>query len=363
MDFDGSITAPSISRQLYYKTSETCAGMPLRRAARKTKQRGMTCQGNRLLVYLPPTERAHSLAWMIRAAAGRNCVESGALANALFRYTLPRRTGLSTAARGPCMQVGLGDDMRFQTAITEALSLEPSRRSLSPSHKECLFSALDTFKIGVAVFDRRLRYTAVSRTLAEFTRLPVEAHPGKPMDEVVDGSLVNDIAALLEHVFSTGQPLPNLQRSGRLLTRPGQLLHWLSYYFPLVDSRQRVVEVGIMGVELGSHSVSEVSCDPATPPAKQKDTHKSDHTLNPDSVNQSEVANSRQTAIALSDREQQVLRLLAEGKSNKEISPILAISVKTVETYRSRLMLKLRAPSLIQLVHYAIRHNLVDLQG
>ncbi len=82
-----------------------------------------------------------------------------------------------------------------------------------------------------------------------------------------------------------------------------------------------------------------------------------------DARDHSEFADPLQTAVILSSREEQVLRLLAEGKSNKEISPILAISVKTVETYRSRLMLKLRAPSLIHLVHYAIRHNLVDLQA
>jgi DNA-binding CsgD family transcriptional regulator len=253
--------------------------------------------------------------------------------------------------------------MRLRTAITEALSLEPNRRGLLRSHKECLFSALDNFKIGVALCDRRLRYTSVSRALSEFTKIPVEAHRGKPMQEVIQGPLVNEAASLLEHVFSTGQPLPNLRRSGRLLTRPGQHLNWLSYYFPLVDSRRRVVEVGIMVLELNSTSMSQVSIDPVTPRAKQDGPHKSGRLLHPDFASHVEFANPHDIAIVLSSREKQVLRLLAEGKSNKEISPILGISVKTVETYRSRLMLKLRAPSLIHLVHYAIRHNLVDLQA
>src|ERR1700677_262977 len=101
------------------------------------------------------------------------------------------------------MPAEAGDDMRLRETMSAALSLEPNRLSLNRSHKECLFSALDNFKIGVAVIDRRLRYTAVSRALAEFTRLPVEAHRGKPMHEVLDGALAKEAAPLLEDVFST----------------------------------------------------------------------------------------------------------------------------------------------------------------
>lgn len=74
-----------------------------------------------------------------------------------------------------------------------------------------------------------------------------------------------------------------------------------------------------------------------------------------------ELTQSRKSS-RLSGREQDVLRLLAVGKCNKEISTILKISVKTVETYRARVMLKTRASSLAHLVHYAIRHGIVEIQ-
>jgi DNA-binding NarL/FixJ family response regulator len=64
----------------------------------------------------------------------------------------------------------------------------------------------------------------------------------------------------------------------------------------------------------------------------------------------------------LSGRETDVLRLLATGKSNKEISTILSISTKTVETYRFRVMLKVNASCLVDLVHYAISHQIVELR-
>jgi DNA-binding NarL/FixJ family response regulator len=63
----------------------------------------------------------------------------------------------------------------------------------------------------------------------------------------------------------------------------------------------------------------------------------------------------------LTDRELQILQYLATGKSNKETAVALCISVKTVETYRSRIMLKLDAHSMSDLIHFAIRHKVVEV--
>jgi len=63
----------------------------------------------------------------------------------------------------------------------------------------------------------------------------------------------------------------------------------------------------------------------------------------------------------LSPRELQIMRLLAAGRSNRQIAFILAISVKTVETHRSRVMRKLKLDSLVSLVHYAVRHGIIHV--
>jgi DNA-binding NarL/FixJ family response regulator len=62
----------------------------------------------------------------------------------------------------------------------------------------------------------------------------------------------------------------------------------------------------------------------------------------------------------LTPREREVLQLLAEGKSNKEIGTLLSISTKTAETHRARLMSKLHVHSIADLVRYAIRNQIVD---
>jgi DNA-binding CsgD family transcriptional regulator len=65
-------------------------------------------------------------------------------------------------------------------------------------------------------------------------------------------------------------------------------------------------------------------------------------------------------AVSPSPREREVLRFLADGKSNKEIGSILDISTRTVECYRARIMLKLDLHSTAALVRYAIRNNIVE---
>jgi DNA-binding NarL/FixJ family response regulator len=63
---------------------------------------------------------------------------------------------------------------------------------------------------------------------------------------------------------------------------------------------------------------------------------------------------------ALSDREYQVLRLIASGKTVSEIASEIALSVKTVSTYRARILEKMKMRTNAELVSYAIRNHLVD---
>lgn len=62
----------------------------------------------------------------------------------------------------------------------------------------------------------------------------------------------------------------------------------------------------------------------------------------------------------LSEREQEVLELVALGHTNKEIAQKLFLSVKTVETYKARLMEKLNLRSRAALVRFALKHGLLD---
>jgi two-component system, NarL family, response regulator NreC len=65
-------------------------------------------------------------------------------------------------------------------------------------------------------------------------------------------------------------------------------------------------------------------------------------------------------ADPLSDREREVLRLLALGHTNQEIAKMLYISVRTAETHRAHIMQKLRLSTRAELVRYALEHGLLE---
>jgi two-component system response regulator NreC len=64
----------------------------------------------------------------------------------------------------------------------------------------------------------------------------------------------------------------------------------------------------------------------------------------------------------LSEREREVLRLLALGHTNQEIAKMLYLSVRTVETHRAHIMQKLRLTTRAELVRFAIDHGLLEEQ-
>lgn len=63
----------------------------------------------------------------------------------------------------------------------------------------------------------------------------------------------------------------------------------------------------------------------------------------------------------LSARERQIVQLLAEGHSNKEVARLLHISVKTAETHRSNIMRKMAFDSLADLIRYAVRNKIIEV--
>ena len=70
--------------------------------------------------------------------------------------------------------------------------------------------------------------------------------------------------------------------------------------------------------------------------------------------------NNRKNGLRLTARQKQILQLLAEGKSSKEVAVALNISVKTAETHRANIMRRLDCHSVTELVRYAIRNHIIE---
>jgi len=69
---------------------------------------------------------------------------------------------------------------------------------------------------------------------------------------------------------------------------------------------------------------------------------------------------TRKNGLRLTARQKQILQLLAEGKSSKEVAVALNISVKTAETHRANIMRRLDCHSVTELVRYAIRNHIIE---
>jgi DNA-binding NarL/FixJ family response regulator len=68
----------------------------------------------------------------------------------------------------------------------------------------------------------------------------------------------------------------------------------------------------------------------------------------------------RSPSSMLTTRQREIVQLLAEGKSSKQVATLLCISTKTVETHRATIMRKLGLNSVVELVRYAIRNHIIN---
>jgi len=192
--------------------------------------------------------------------------------------------------------------------------------------QESLAALLGSSTVGVAVCDRQLRFQGINQALATMNGVPARAHIGKKLHQIL-GSVACRLAPAFEQVFETGKPFSNFKLAAQLPAR-SEIGHWIEDYYPIRSTLGKVVQVGVIVVEV-----------PATQYISQALPH---------------VAKNQ-----LSCRERQVIRFLAEGKSNKEMAAVLGISIRTVETYRARMMLKLGLRSIVEVARYAVLNSII----
>jgi DNA-binding NarL/FixJ family response regulator len=90
-------------------------------------------------------------------------------------------------------------------------------------------------------------------------------------------------------------------------------------------------------------------------------TNKVSEILFADIVNRATpAANGKRAGQRLSGREREIVQLLAEGGSNKEVAAKLGISVRTAETHRASVLRKLGLDSIASVVRYAIRNKIIE---
>jgi DNA-binding NarL/FixJ family response regulator len=66
-------------------------------------------------------------------------------------------------------------------------------------------------------------------------------------------------------------------------------------------------------------------------------------------------------ASRITSRQREILKLLAEGKANRDVAVALGMSVKTVETHRANILKRLNCHSISDLVRYAVRNKIIEV--
>lgn len=260
--------------------------------------------------------------------------------------------------------------------------------------------------MGVALLDSQIRFQAVNGALAAMNGFPAAAHIGKKLRYVL-GSSTSKIETVMRQVLDTGAPVSNVELKAKI---PGRLEkgHWIQSFLPVRDVHNRVTQVASLVVELTELEKLQVSLQQVLRNLKRVSTvlksqlrcfeidysalggvvgslpkvvdlidlaiaqtksiaevtpHylPSDVSLPRDGrVKNAEVADDDNPRLEmLSKREFQAFRLLADCKSNKDVSAEMKITVRTAETYRARVMLKLQLRSIGHLVRFAVRNRII----
>lgn len=267
---------------------------------------------------------------------------------------------------------------------------------------ELLSGLFNASTLGFAILDKQLRYRAVNKALAAMNGVAPQAHLGKTTRDVL-GRIAVTLEAPFRHVFFSGRDV-SLDFWAKLLKRK-ETTYWIVSYFPIRDAAGSVKLVGGVVVENAHQKKVQQLLFSLTDRLIRNlllTAHDSDALLRqimegslgrtPDSranrdrsavmgfSNQMPLishqamqealqgrsesdAYTDARAVVLTPRERDVVRLLVEGTGNKETAAILGIAVKTVETHRARIMLKLGLHSTRELVHYAIHNKIFDPVG
>lgn len=202
-----------------------------------------------------------------------------------------------------------------------------------------LLDIFDARSLGIAICDAELRYVAVNHTLAASHGIPASAHRGRTLREVL-GAAAAPLEQIIRRVLVTGRSVLNVPVAAQLSARrePGK---WIGNYFPIKNASGAVSQVGVIVVDVTPRCLNE----PQSVPCEAKNV----------------TIPHLPPGPKLTARETDVVRLLAHGKSTKEIAAALSLAAKTIETYRARIHLKLSIHSVGELVLYAVRTGIVEV--
>ncbi len=191
-------------------------------------------------------------------------------------------------------------------------------------------------------------------------RTLLEQHGFTVIGEAADGREATQLAQELEPdvaVLDLAMPLLNGLDAAREITRASRRTKTIVVTVHTADQYVlAALQAGVRGYVLKSQATAELV-------QAIQEVMRGGRYLSPgisEAVVQAYLAKTDLPADPLTPREREVLQLVAEGKTTKDIAGLLGLSVKTIESHRTRLMEKLDIRQTAGLVRYAIRRGLIQ---
>ena len=194
----------------------------------------------------------------------------------------------------------------------------------------------------------------------------LESHPGwEVCGEAADGwETVRKAEHLQPDLVTIDIGMPNLNgldAARQILSHNAKLRILFLTLYETEQAVKTAIQLGAKGIVLKSDAARELVA--AVEAIQRNATYFTPRMGS--AVSGTDLRGNRRPAEkdTLTRRERQVVQLLAEGKSTKEVAAALKVSAKTAETHRSHIMTKLGLHSVSELVLYAVRNNIVQAFG
>ena len=139
----------------------------------------------------------------------------------------------------------------------EHVDAERAARHSAEAANAMLDTIIRTAPEGFALFDRELRYVRVNDTLARINGVPAEAHAGRTLHEIVPDIPDAGHAEPLRQVLETGEPLVDIEVTGRTAADPERLSTWLVSYYPVRAADGEIAWLGCFIVDITERKAAE----------------------------------------------------------------------------------------------------------
>lgn len=250
--------------------------------------------------------------------------------------------------------------------------------------KSQLLQMIAAAPVGFALLGSNLRFIRINPALKVIDGRLADEHIGQTLREAIPEH-ADALESLCRKVLQNQQPILNLQISGPPVDGPTKKRTYLASVYP-VRPKRKTLNIGLLIRDVSSYTLETIgrfstvltddfnailSAVVGSFDVKLDSLHEAHPAFT--GLRKALQSNEQSAQLIrrllgavgkggplLSNREQQILRLIADGKSSQEIASILRISFKTVVTHRSMIMKKLDAHETATLIRHAIRQGLIQ---